>query len=411
MRILHTADWHLGDRLGRIDRSDDLHQAVARVAAHCRNQQADVLLVAGDLFSELARPDGLRQAVRHVQETFRDFLQSGGTILALTGNHDNENFCQTLCHAMGLAAPVSDEPGAVLPAGRLYLAARPTFLRLADRREGFPVQFLLLPYPTPSRYLDHDARQRYQSVEERNQLLHTACLETLAAFRTHPAYDAGQPTVLAAHVNIRGSTVGSLFRISEQEDVVLDPHDLPADLAYVALGHIHKAQALGGLSHVRYSGSIERMDLGESADTKGVVLVEVGPKGRTAEPRVLPLEATPVYEVQINNPGEDLPGLADLHPDASRALVHVHVTYASGRDNLEATLRELEDVFPRWYARDWKEVSELTDPIHPDDGSQRALSFEDTVRNYLTTELQNHPETVRQAVLAHAEKLMRDEVS
>ena len=105
MRILHTADWHLNDRLGRIDRTDDLRKGVERVAAHCREQKVDVLLVAGDLFSELARPDALRETIRHWQDVFADFLNGGGTILTLTGNHDNENFCQTLRHAMTLAAP------------------------------------------------------------------------------------------------------------------------------------------------------------------------------------------------------------------------------------------------------------------------------------------------------------------
>jgi DNA repair protein SbcD/Mre11 len=100
MRILHTADWHLNDRLGRIDRTDDLRKAVERVAVHCREQKADVLLVAGDLFSELARPDALRETIRHWQDVFADFLAGGGTILTITGNHDNENFCQTLRHAM-----------------------------------------------------------------------------------------------------------------------------------------------------------------------------------------------------------------------------------------------------------------------------------------------------------------------
>src|SRR4051795_3834626 len=84
MRILHTGDWHLGDRLGRIDRTDDLRRAVERVADYCARRAVDVLLVAGDLFSELARPDGLREAIRHVQETFRPFLRDGGTILTLT---------------------------------------------------------------------------------------------------------------------------------------------------------------------------------------------------------------------------------------------------------------------------------------------------------------------------------------
>src|SRR5436305_670196 len=122
MRILHTADWHLGDRLGRIDRTDDLRRAVERIAGYCTSEKVDVLLVAGDLFSELAGPDGLREAVRHLQSVFEGFLRGGGTILSMTGNHDKETFCQTLRHAMSLAAPLSDRPGAVAPPGRLYLA-------------------------------------------------------------------------------------------------------------------------------------------------------------------------------------------------------------------------------------------------------------------------------------------------
>ena len=63
MRLLHTADWHLGDRMGCIDRTDDLRRAVERVAACCHEEKVDVLLVAGDLFSELSRPDSLRESI------------------------------------------------------------------------------------------------------------------------------------------------------------------------------------------------------------------------------------------------------------------------------------------------------------------------------------------------------------
>src|ERR1700732_1622632 len=134
MRILHTADWHLCDRLGRQDRTDDLRRAVERIAAYCKAEQVDVLLVAGDLFSELAGPDALRDSIRHLQEVFQAFLRQGGTILTLTGNHDKESFCQTLRHAMHLAAPTGDENGAVVPAGRLHLATGPSLLRLGDRQ-------------------------------------------------------------------------------------------------------------------------------------------------------------------------------------------------------------------------------------------------------------------------------------
>src|SRR5581483_4510020 len=110
MRILHTADWHLADRLGRIDRTDDLRRSVERIADYCRAEHVEVLLVAGDLFSELAGAEALRDAIRHLQEVFAAFLKGGGTILAITGNHDKENFCQTLRHAMSLAAPLGDTP-------------------------------------------------------------------------------------------------------------------------------------------------------------------------------------------------------------------------------------------------------------------------------------------------------------
>ena len=86
MRILHTADWHLGDRLGRIDRTADLRRAVERIAAYCAEHAVEVLLVAGDMFSEMARPDSLRASIEHLQQTFQPFLLTGGTILALTGN-------------------------------------------------------------------------------------------------------------------------------------------------------------------------------------------------------------------------------------------------------------------------------------------------------------------------------------
>src|SRR5580704_5344824 len=166
MKILHTAACHLGDRLGRIDRTAALRKAVERVAAHCKREKVDILLVAGDLFSELARPDGLRETIRHWQEVFLEFLETGGTILTLTGNHDNENFCQTLVHAMTLAAPTTGRAGETVPPGRLYLAANPTFVRLQDRGGGYDVQFVLMPYPTPGHYLKGDAGLRYGSPEE-----------------------------------------------------------------------------------------------------------------------------------------------------------------------------------------------------------------------------------------------------
>jgi exonuclease SbcD len=407
MKILHTADWHLGDRLGRIDRTDDLRRAVERVAAHCKAEKVDVLLVAGDLFSELARPDGLRETIRHWQSAFGPFLESGGTILTLTGNHDNENFCQTLVHAMTLAAPTVGKAGELVPPGRLYLAADPTFVKLQDRMGGYEVQFALMPYPTPGHYLRGEAGLRYGSPDEKNKMLVSAWADALRGIRGHERYDPKAPSVLSAHVHVHGSAIGpSLFRLTEQEDVVIEGAELPEQFDYVALGHIHRPQSLGA-PHVRYSGSIERMDLGEQADQKGVVLFEIGPEGMVGEIQVLPLPGTPVYEVTVRTPADDIPRLRHEFPDAGHDLVNLHIHYTAGVDQLEDVLRELDGIFPRWYARDWTEASALGPSLAPPDGP-RTKGFGETVRDYLGQELIQHPEADRDAILKLADELLKE---
>jgi exonuclease SbcD len=405
MKILHTADWHLGDRLGRIDRTQDLRRAVERVAGYCAEHQVEVLLVAGDLFSELSRPDSLRESIEHLQKTFEPFLLGGGTILAVTGNHDNETFCQTLQLVMTLAAPAAGRDGAILPTGRLYLATEPTLLKLADR-QGQPVQFILMPYPTPGRYLRDQESQRYAGLEERNRNLQAAFTRRLHELRDGPPFDLALPAVLAAHVHVHGATLPGLFRISEEESIVFDDADLARDFAYVALGHIHQPQRLRSLDHVRYSGSIERLDLGERGDQKGVVLLDLGPDGLIGEAQTLPLEATPIYSVEVRNPSSELPQMPERYPDADRALVNLQLTYTAGVDNLEAVLLELDKIFPRWYARAWTESGALGPSLTI--GEAPAKSFEDTVRDYLKQELANHAPEDCDAVLILAEGLLRE---
>jgi exonuclease SbcD len=405
MRILHTADWHLGDRLGSrgIDRTADLRRAVERIAGYCRSEAIDVLLIAGDLFSDkFGLQKDLSETIRHLSETFRPFLLGGGTILALTGNHDKEVPAQTLRGTLALAAPEPLEPGVQVAPGRLYLATEPALLRLADR-DGFDVQFVLMPYPTPGRYCLGPTGAPTRTA--RNRDLRAAFAERMQALLVHAEFRKDVPAVLAAHVHVRSATLPSrLFRIGEAQDVVFRAEELPADFAYVALGHIHQPQRIGGLDHVRYCGSIERLDLGEAEDNKGVVVFELNRAGLCGAPRVLPLEATSLYDITIDDPDTQMPRLRERYPDAERALVRFRLTWQAGRHDRDELLRELDKLFPRWYERDVVEAGALA-------RASTAASLPDalsdpvqTVRHFLEREL--HGDADRGDILHLAETLM-----
>jgi exonuclease SbcD len=229
----------------------------------------------------------------------------------------------------------------------------------------------------------------------------------LHQLRDSEHFNSDFPAILSAHIAVRGSELPTLFRLSDQEDVVFSDADLPTGFAYVALGHIHKPQCLGGQSHVRYSGSIERLDLGERYDEKSVVVFDVGPEGLQGEPRTLPLEATPVYEIDIRSPGEEIPQLKAKLTDGRRHLVKINCSWTAGVDNREEMLRELDQLFPRWYDRQVSESSALGPTLTIGEPT-RGKSFEDTVRDYLNQELAHHEDDVREAVLAKAEALLRE---
>jgi exonuclease SbcD len=404
VRIVHTSDWHLGRRLGRVDRTPDLRRAIQQVADACTREQADVLLVCGDLFDQ-GRAEVLRYWTDQLNQIFAPFLRGGGTILALTGNHDNENTAQMLRQAMSLAAPAPNELGGTLAPGRFYLFTGPTFFSLPDR-EGLNVQFIAMPFPTPSRYLKTEEAQSYQGIDERSRVLKSAYASTLQGILAHPKFDPARPAVLATHI----LTSGAELRVAptEGDGVVLRDADLPTHLAYVALGDVHKPHNLLDLSHVRYCGSIDRMDLGESGEEKGVVVVDIAATGRAGDPRWTPIVATPLYYVEVEDPQTNVPLLIDKYPDHDRALVKFKLRYRAGRDDLNGLLAEMYRIFPRYYESDWEEISGISDVnasiTTTGDGEPR--SVRQTVLQYLESQLNGDAD--RQDILRLAEALVAE---
>src|SRR5262249_44835694 len=163
--------------------------------------------------------------------------------------------------------------------------------------------------------------------EEETRLLHTRVAEWVQGVPSKPGFDPSLPTVLAAHLHVRGAELHSLYRMTERDDVLFDFADLNPMWAYVALGHIHKPQCLGAAAHVRYPGSLDRLDFGESHEP-GVVLVEIA-GGNTVVHDQLPIPATPFHTIELTDPEAELPALAEKYPDHGTAIVRLTVSPAA----------------------------------------------------------------------------------
>jgi len=101
MRILHTADWHLGACLGVHDRTDELFAQAERVLRLAEDHSADVLLVAGDLFDHRTQP----ALTKRLADLIGPYIRRGLHIVLVPGNHDNRD------HFRMMHAPLTLEQG------------------------------------------------------------------------------------------------------------------------------------------------------------------------------------------------------------------------------------------------------------------------------------------------------------
>lgn len=393
MRILHTADWHLCNRLGRIDRTADLQARVERLAAICDERGVNVLLIAGDLFDDRAEPDQITAAFNHLLQTFDPFFAKRGTILAVTGNHDRDAKINLVRTGMSLAAPFARSAAGTIEGGRFYLNNGRGFATLGG------VQFVFAPYPFPSRYDLSDTE--ILAKEQLHQALHGKVAEWLAKLPGEALFDVTRPTVLLAHLHVRGSELHSVYRMNAADDVQFELADLHPQWAYIALGHVHKPQMLGGASHVRYPGSLDRLDISE-AHEHGAVLFDVGPAGLLGEPQYIAIPSTPFHLVELKNLDEDLPLLAEKYADRETAIVKVEVQPHTSAISKDEAARQLRKLFPRLYDLKWIAAEQPESDESAPRVNARA-TLEETVRGYLAARPDVQADPDRAALLRLAD--------
>ena len=380
MKLLFSADWHLGYTLGGANpalRLGDQARQLRVIAAYCDEHAVDVLAIAGDVFEAQER-GAARAAVGTMMEALAGPLSRGLRIVAIAGNHDRDYFMDMASMWLGAHAPARGE--------RVVLRTRPELLTV--EASGERVNFALLPFPTLARYeLRHDDAG---GGAQRNEQLAKLFIEKMEELRKQSA-EQRLPTVLLTHVTVTGTTVKA-HRISPRDDVVIPRGAFP-DFELTVVGHIHKAEQLGG-AHFYYVGGLDRMDVGERDYEPRVLLADVGPAG-VREITSLPLDPAPFAAVTAADEASLAAARATIErPDET--LVKLTLAVPQGT-YLAPLLDQARQLFPRLYGNvdcAWTDAA----PLVPSVAGLNPANVEETVRRYL--EEQQMPDDERAELMA-----------
>jgi DNA repair protein SbcD/Mre11 len=275
MKILHTSDWHVGKVLKGRDRHDE-HVAVLRsIVQTARDEDVDVVLVAGDLF-ETAAPTAKAQGL--VMRSLLALREDGRHVVVIAGNHDNQALLDVVYR------PVLGELGLhVLGTPKRPDSGGLTTLRA---RSGEMINIAALPFLS-HRYAVRAAEVLLHETAE-HSLDYARRVADIVALLTRD-FTSDAVNVVMAHATLLGGRRGGGERdVQTTLDYELSASMFPATAHYVALGHLHRQQEIPGPCPIFYCGSPLAIDFGEEAN-ESVALVVTAAPGIRADARPVPV--------------------------------------------------------------------------------------------------------------------------
>ncbi len=247
MKIIHTADWHLGKNLGSFSLLEAQKHALNQLISYCETEQPDAVLIAGDIFDRNVPPsDAVALFSQTISKIVND-LQIA--VLAIAGNHDSS---ERIHYGADIFAK-----------NRFYIIGKPNFpiQPVVIKDEFGEVAFYLFPYCEPE-FFNFLLKEDQISVQN-----HQVVFEQIAS-----QVPKGQRAVLVAHAFVRGGSVSESERNLGVGGAEMVSSDVFEPFIYTALGHLHQRQTHQN-SH--YSGSLLKYSVSELHHNKSFSLVEL----------------------------------------------------------------------------------------------------------------------------------------
>ena len=248
MKILNLADLHLGKRVNEMSMIEDQKYILDQIITLIKEESVGIVLLCGDIYDKSIPTI---EAIHLLDEFLDQLSKMAIKVLMISGNHDS---IDRLSFGKSL-----------FTRSNLYIASQfeNEIEKITVKENGITVNFYMLPF-VKSAYISHIFQLQTDSYEE--------CFRYLIE---HTKIDEEETNILLSHQfvtankknpELSDSETSSLGGIDNIDFHIFDPFD------YVALGHIHKPQAMGR-EMVRYAGSILKYSFSEiHMDKKATIL-------------------------------------------------------------------------------------------------------------------------------------------
>lgn len=281
MRILHTADWHLGKRLQDVNRIEEQRQVLDEIVHISNREKVDLVLIAGDLFDTFNPPT---EAVELFYRTLHRLSNEGRrAVVAIAGNHDSPerieapNPLAAACGIVLMGRPDTCISPFKLETGLQLTRSEPGFIELMLPEVPYPVRLILTPYANEysfKKFLgkDHPEEQLRSLLETRwnhlgKKYCDTAGVNLLMAHLYFMHKDAPPPE--------EGDDEKSILHQGGAQAIY--PENLPSQIQYGALGHLHRPQQVASETSLVYCGSPLAYSFSEADQKKEVEIIQVHP--------------------------------------------------------------------------------------------------------------------------------------
>lgn len=338
MRIIHTADWHLGQFFYTKSRAAEHQAFLDWLLTQAEAEQADAIIVAGDIFDTGSPPSYARELYNRFVVNLQ---QTGCQLVVLGGNHDS---VATLNESRELLACLNTR---VIAAASDDICDQVLVLNTRDGQPG--AMLCAIPFLRPR---DIMRSQSGQSGRDKQQTLLEAitdhyqrCWQEALAQRA--ALNLTLPVIATGHLTTMGVTKSDAVRDIYIGTLDAFPADAfpPAD--YIALGHIHRAQRVANSEHIRYSGSPIPLSFDELGKEKSVFVVDFADGALS---KVTPL-AIPLFQPMqmIKGSLEEIEEqLAALEPDPQGKLIWLDIEIVTDDwlSELQRRIQQLTETLP-----------------------------------------------------------------